>query len=60
MPGLVPGIHVFLAFLDVTGVEAWMAGTSPNTNGKLLESALPVGNGCPLLVLDPQGNQCSA
>jgi hypothetical protein len=27
MPGLVPGIHVFLA--DLEGSKAWMAGTSP-------------------------------
>jgi hypothetical protein len=26
MPGLVPGIHVFL---DVTWIKTWMAGTGP-------------------------------
>jgi hypothetical protein len=30
MPGLVPGIHVFLA----QPVKTWMAGTSPAMTGK--------------------------
>jgi len=60
MPGLDPGIHVFL---DVIESKTWMAGTSPamtRENGKFVEPATAIGNACPLLVLDVSRNRCSA
>jgi hypothetical protein len=60
MPGLDPGIHVFL---DATESKTWMAGTSPamtEKNEKFTDSATPVGSPCPLLVLDVSQIRCSA